>query len=368
MPHADPRRTLLALALIVGGLPGITGCGASAQQAAAPAADAAAPAAGTAVEVAVVARGPLQSLYGGTATLEAERAATLVAELPGEVLDVLVEEGDRVVAGQVLARLDGTRARLELARQRSLAARLEQDARRNGELLARSMVSREAADRVRYDHATQSAAVALAALDLARMEIRAPYAGVITRRHIRQGTWLDAREAAFEIADFDHLRARVDVPEQAAAGLAAGQPVQFSADALPGETHQASVARVAPVVDAQTGTVAAVVAVDNRAGRLRPGLFVRLSIEQAHVPDAVLMPRAALRGEGAEAAVYVVDADQRVALRRVAVGVRQGELVQVLSGVEPGTQVITLGPATLKPGDRVVVVNDPAPSAIVAGR
>jgi membrane fusion protein (multidrug efflux system) len=363
-------RGLLAVAILAT-LPLMTGCGASAQQSAATAAETAAvekpEAPATAVEVAVVAQGPVQALYGGTAALEAERAATLVAELPGEVVSVLVEEGDRVVAGQVLARLDGAKARLELARQRSVEERLAHDARRNQELLARSMVSREIADRVRYDHATQSAAVALAALDVDKMEIRAPYAGVITRRHVKEGAWLDVREPAFEIADFDALRARVDVPEHAAAALAAGQSVQFSADAMPGVLHAATVTRVAPVVDAKTGTVAAIIGVDNRAGKLRPGLFVRLSIEQARIADATLLPKAALLDDRNEPQVYVVGADSKAELRSVTLGVEQGQMVQVLTGIEPGTQVITLGQASLKPGDRVEPVNLAAPLAMVGG-
>ena len=85
-------------------------------------------------------------------------------------------------------------------------------------MLDRHLISRETADRTRYDRDTQTAAVGLARLTLDRSAIRAPYAGVITRRHIKAGQWLETQTAAFEMADFSTLKARIAELEKQFAG------------------------------------------------------------------------------------------------------------------------------------------------------
>jgi membrane fusion protein, multidrug efflux system len=310
---------------------------------------------GVPVEVAAVAVGPLAPSYVATTNLEAEREAQVRAEVAGEVVAVLVEEGDRVTAGQVLARIDNRHQAIELRQARSVLERLDHDTRRNERLVARRMISREAYDRTRYEQEVQRAAAGLAANTLGKTEIRAPYAGVVTRRWVKEGQWLKLQEPAFDLADFDDLRARVDVPERASGLIKPGQPVSFTADALSGATFTATVERIAPVVDRTSGTVGAIVRIDNRDGALRPGLFVRLAIEYQRVEDATLMPRIAVIANEASAHVFVVDGG-KARKRDVTLGVEHGETVQVLAGVAPGTTVVTLGQQSLEDGDAVTIV------------
>ena len=115
-------------------------------------------------------------LFAGTAALTAERAANLVSETGGEVLKIYVEEGDRVAAGQVLARIDGARAQLALAETASVAKRLDHEAERANRLLDQHMIATDAVDRARFERDAQRASVDLAALSLSKAEIRAPYA------------------------------------------------------------------------------------------------------------------------------------------------------------------------------------------------
>lgn len=352
-------RAALAAALALA-LAGLSGCGGDAQSrevAKAEEADR------VPVEVGSVVTGDLAPTYAATANLEAERDAKLVVEIAGEVVEILVEEGDHVAAGQVLARIDARWQSLELRQQQSLADRLSHDVSRNDRLLDKSMISREAYDQARYARDTQDAAVGLARLAVDKTAIRAPYAGVVTRRHIKQGQWLKLQDPAFEIADFSELKARIDVPERVAHLLAAGQPVVLGADALPGRELAGTVERVSPVVDRATGTVGAVIAVDNPDGVLRPGLFVRLAVNYEQIADATLMPKAAVVGSGSATHVWVVN-DTQVEQREVRLGVENGSQVQVIEGLAAGATVVTVGQSGLKDGDKVVVVTaasvDPA--------
>lgn len=347
----NPRHRPIALAgAILFAAAGLSACGGGAP-ATAVAQERPAPV-GTPVEVAAVERGALAPVYLATAALEAEREAVLLAEIPGEVVSIEVEEGDRVVAGQVLARVDGAKQALELRRVATEADRMRHDVARNQRLIERQMISREAFDRSRYEAQTQAAVVDLKRLELDKTAIRAPYAGVVTRRFVKQGQWLKRDEQVFAIADFDALRARIDLPERSAALIHAGAPVRFEADAMPGRAFAATVVRVAPVVDRASGTIAAVVGIDNRDGALRPGLFVRLGVNYQRIEDALLAPRAAVLESDGQRHVFVV-ADGKAQRRSVQLGLADGDRVQVLDGLAAGDQVVVVGQNALTDGTPV---------------
>lgn len=312
-------------------------------------------AAALAVETVQTRRGELVRHFSGTATLVAEREAQLVSELGGEVLQLLAEEGDRVAAGQVLARIDGERARLALAQSASIARRLDHEAERASQLLDKRMIAADVAERARYDRDAQRAAVDLAALSLSKREIRAPYAGVITRRHIKQGQWLAPNGLAFEIADFGDLVAELPVPEKELAGLVAGQPVTIHADAFPEGAFIGSVERIGAVVDAKSGTANVRIDVEEADTPLRPGQFVRIAIERERIADALLIPKAAVLMDAGQTEVFVVRED-RARRQPVRLAAEQEGWVQVLDGLAEGDAVIRLGQAALSDGDAVAVI------------
>ncbi|HVF35627.1 MAG TPA: efflux RND transporter periplasmic adaptor subunit, partial [Candidatus Saccharimonadia bacterium] len=257
------------------------------------------------VEVASVTTGALEPTYAATASLEAVREAVVRAEMPGEILKILVEEGDRVTAGQLLAQLDDARVRLELKQVATVADRLKHEAARSEKLLERQMISREAYDRARYERDTQNAAVAIVRHTLDQGAIRAPYAGIVTRRHVKEGQWLALQQPAFEIADFTELQARLDVPEKQAMMLESGQPVRFVADALGGREFTGRVERTSPVVDRASGTVGVTLALDNDDLALRPGMFVRVGVSFDQIAAATLVPKAAVIADAQRNRVFV---------------------------------------------------------------
>lgn len=338
-----------ALALSVNAL---SGCGGDASSAPLAKVEAAP---GVPVEVAPVTTGALAPAYSATTNLEAEREALVKAEVPGEVVAVMVEEGDHVAKGQVLARIDGARAAIELRQAKGVVDRLANDTRRNEKMIERHMISREAYDRTRFEHDVQKAAVGIAAMSLEKTEIRAPYAGVITRRWVKQGQWLKVQDTAFELADFSELKARVNVPERASGLIKPGQPVRFTADALGTREFTATIERVSPVVDRASGTVGATIVVQNPDETLRPGLFVRLAVNYEQIADAVLVPKSAVVSTDGTSHVYVVE-KAKAKKRSVTLGLENGSDVQIVSGVTPGMTVVTVGQQSLKDGDAVEVV------------
>jgi membrane fusion protein (multidrug efflux system) len=340
-------RRLLPLLIATPALIALAGCGASAQNGGM-ARKAEGPAAVT-VQTATAQTGAVAARHAATTTLEAEREARVVAEVGGIVLEILVEEGDRVRAGQVLARLDPDRARLEVQRAEATVARLENEYRRNQTLFERKLVSRELFERSRFDYETQRAALELERLRLRKTDISAPFDGVVTERLVKEGQLLETHRAAFVVADFSRLKAVLHVPERLSPRLREGQPARLSFDALGGLSVDAEVARVSPRVDRGSGTVPVTILVDNRDGRLRPGLFSRAEVLVDSVDFATLVPRRALLPQEGRMALFVVN-EGRAERRQVELGVSEGDFVQVLSGIEPGAEIVVLGHTSLTDG------------------
>jgi len=355
-------RTALLLGLSAALLAGLQGCGSSDAAVAKKDEEAASK---PAIQVQQVSQGELVRVLTSTANLDARQSATIVSETGGEVLSLLVEEGDQVHKGQVLARLDAERARLSLAQQAATERRLAHENERQQMLEARHMVSAEAVERTRFDHAAQTAQMDLARLSVSRAEIRAPFSGVITRRHIKPGQMLTTSTPAFDIADFSQLEARLSIPEAALIDVAVGQSAELSADAFPGRSFGARVDRVAAVVDAQSGTAPITLDIAEAGTPLRPGQLVRVTITLDRIQDALLMPRAALVSDAQGPAVFVVEKGI-VHRRAVKLGASQGDLVQVLEGLALGNEVAVLGHGQLSDADAVEVVKGLEPTKQIA--
>jgi membrane fusion protein (multidrug efflux system) len=317
------------------------------------------------VEIAATARGAIAAVYSGTTALEADQEAAVLAKVGGEVIELRVEEGDPVEAGQVLAVLDGDRLRLEMQRSLAELRRLEQDYKRNVELHEKGLVSAGAFETMKYELEALEAAHELATLELGYTQIRAPIDGVISQRFIKVGNTLSVNEPTFHLTDLDPLLAYLHVPEREYRQLEPGQQAIVEVDALAGRRFAARVARISPTVDPATGTFKVAVEVGDADEQLKPGMFSRVSIVYDTHGEALLIPRAALVDDDTSAAVFVVD-DGVARRTEVRTGYVDGGKVEVLEGLDHGDQVVVIGQNGLRDGARVDVVNGGQPSAMRA--
>ncbi|MBW8367361.1 MAG: efflux RND transporter periplasmic adaptor subunit [Arenimonas sp.] len=313
------------------------------------------------VEVARVGKGPISASYAGTASLEAPGEAQVVAKSTGVVLQILVEEGDQVKAGQVLARIDPDRPRLEMERARATMRKLENNYRRSRELLASKLVSAEASEQIRFDLESAKAGFDIAQLELSNTNIIAPIGGVIAQRMIKPGNLMALNAPAFRIVDVSRLEAVLNVPERELATLRAGMPLRMAVDAIPGKSFTGRVDRISPVVDSGSGTFRVVCAFEG-GGTLRPGMFGRIEIVYDQRKDALTMPRVALLDDEGEPAVFVVRGKKAVRTP-VVLGYINGELAEVREGLKEGDDVVTAGKVAIRDGSEVEVINAVVPAA-----
>lgn len=308
------------------------------------------------VEIALAANGLIEAAYRGTATLEAEAEATVAAKTAGVIEKILVEEGEPVRAGQVLARLDTERLRYELARATASREQAEQNFQRNESVFQRNIVSREAYDKTKYELETTRAAYDVAALNLREAEIKAPIDGVISQRYIKAGNAITVGAQAFRITRLDRLQAAIYVPERDIHKLAPQQRATVWVDAWPEQRFGAQLLRISPVVDAQSGTVKVTLQMDAGQRQLKPGMFARVEILYDRREQALLVPRDAVLAEDAAQSLFVVSGN-RAQRRSVHIGYSDAQHIEIMQGLKAGEQVVVTGQANLKDDAPVSVVN-----------
>jgi membrane fusion protein (multidrug efflux system) len=321
------------------------------------------------VEVATTQRADMAAVYAGTAPVESERKAFVMPKVQGEIRQVVADEGQRVKAGQLLARLDGDKLRLEVALSEATMRKLERDYNRNLELTQKGLVSATALDNLKYELDAAKATWELARLQLSYTEIRAPIDGTVTQRLdvVKVGNTVtpvggvieSGDSALFVVEDLDTLMLRVNVPERELAKLSVGQPAELSFDAVPDRTFRGEIALISPYVSADTATFAVRIRVTESGGLLRPGMFARVAIVYERKPDALQIPRTALLDSDGPPKVFVVR-NGKAAERAVKLGLSNGAWIEVTEGLKDGEQVVVVGQGAVKPGASVRVVNSSA--------
>ncbi len=307
------------------------------------------------VETSIPVRGDVYAVYTGTAPIEAFAEAEVIAKVDGEVRELLVEEGDEVSKGQILARLDGERLRLELNESEAKLRKLQRDYERNVDLQAKGLISDGDFEKIKYEMEAQEAAFNLASLELDYTQIRAPISGVIAERFVKRGNTISNGEALFKVTSLDPLVAYLHVPEREYRHIGAGQPVGIDIDALQGEPIVATVSRVSPVVDPETGTFKITVEIVDEQRRIKPGMFGRIGVIYDVHENALQVPRSAIIEDQGAASIFVVEGDHAVR-KTIDTGYSNRGMVEVTSGLQDGEQVVTVGQASLKQDSRVAVI------------
>jgi membrane fusion protein, multidrug efflux system len=308
------------------------------------------------VEASLARRGEISSSYHTTATLEARAEAEVISKATGIVQHILVEEGDKVEAGQLLAQLDNERQQYSLNKEKAELSRLGSELKRMEEMYQRKLISADVFEKLQWQYDALQATVNMAELALRETDIRAPISGVISRRYAKVGQLVNqhATQSLFHVVSNQQLEAVVHLPEQQLAQARVGQNavLQFA-----GMTpFSAELIRISPVVDASSGTVRAVLKVANTGQQLKPGMFAQVQLQFDVKTDALLLPKRALMTTDNTQTVFVISSDNKVSRKQVHSGYQSDSAVEILSGLEQGEQVVIAGQSALKDDALVNVV------------
>ena len=302
-----------------------------------------------------VAIGTVSSFLVATTTLSAERAVDVSAGASGPVATVLVEEGDSVVAGDLLASIESNDALLSLREAQTHYDNSKRSYDRTATLAARNVASSDDVEQQRYDLEIREFALLRAQQQLEDTQIRAPIDGVVALRSVQPGTNVSANTTLFSVVDLDPLLAIVHVPEVSRSQVRVGQAVTVSTEG--GIDASGVVQRISPVVDAGSGTVKVTVVLSGRL-ELLPGMFVTVRVPVLIHTNVMVIPKRAVLIERNQNVVYRVGESE--ALRSpVELGLSSGDVVEVLSGLSRGDRIVTVGQESLRDGMAVREAGEP---------
>ncbi len=296
--------------------------------------------------------------YETTGTLTTDAEASVPARAAGDIVELLVEEGDVVEKGDVLARLDGERTRLTMLQLKAEFERNAREFERLTNLHDRGLISTAQFESLAHDVKASKAAFELAQLNWEYTTIRATIDGVVSARNVKIGSSLAEGDIAFVVTDNSSLLAYLDIPQTELAKFAQGHTAELTVDSDPDLEFQASLLRISPTIDATPGTVRATPAVDNTDRQLAPGMFARFRIAYEIHTDALIVPASATVAEDDTTVVYVVE-DGAAVRRPVEIGIRAGDSVEILSGIDARDTIVLSGQARLRNGSRVLARTEP---------
>jgi membrane fusion protein (multidrug efflux system) len=309
------------------------------------------------VEVSSPVKADIFATYHTTTTITSDAEAVVLARVGGEVEEILVEEGDHVHAGQVLARLDGDRLRLRMQQAKARLDKVSKEYERFVRLQEKGLVSTSDIESLKYDMDALAAAYELKRLDYRYTFIRAPISGIVAARVVKVGQHVDVNEATFRITDRNRLVAILRIPQTELEKFSVGDLAKVQVDAMPELSFEARIARISPTIDMRNGTFRATAYMKNEDGLLAPGMFGRFDIAYEQHADALLVPVDALVNEDNQVVVYVVE-DGAAVRRVIQTGIKSGDDIEVLSGLSEHEQIVVTGQGSLRDGSRVVASID----------
>ena len=324
-----------------------------------------------AVTTVVAEASPWPATLSAIGSVAAVRGVTVSADLPGLVKSIRFDSGKRVAAGEVLVELDARQEQAQLA-----AAEADRDLKqlnlaRAQDLSQQGVISKAEFDRTAAEAKQTEAKVGEIRATIARKVIRAPFTGALGIRQVNLGQYLNGGDPIVPLQALDPLFVNFSVPQQAVAQLKLGDQVHVRAEGIAGLEAPGTITAFDSLIDEATRNVQVQASFDNRAGLLRPGMFVQVEVLVGAGNPLIAIPASAISYAPYGDSVFVVEQIQGkdpakkaylgVHQRFVKLGASRGDQISVLTGLKPGDQVVTSGVFKLRNEAAVEVNNQRQP-------
>lgn len=305
------------------------------------------------VELVTVQPELLRNLVDIPGQLASQSTAKVRPEIEGILDAIHFAEGDHVVKGALLFSLRDEQQRAELSQAQASLGLAQATYRRTASLKRQDVSSEAQLERAQAELAVAEARVEVSRVGLARMQVRAPFDGLMGALLVSPGDRV-TRETVLTQADaITRLQLLFYLPEQAVALVKPGIPVNIKVAPYPEDRFAGEVYFVSPTLEAAGRRILVKAWIPNPDRRLRPGLFAEIEAEIARRDDALLVPDSALVYDLEGTFVWKVDGESRAHRAPIEVGLRQEGKVEVAKGLAPGDVVVSAGIHKVKDGQRV---------------
>ncbi|HLN53210.1 MAG TPA: efflux RND transporter periplasmic adaptor subunit [Lentimicrobium sp.] len=303
----------------------------------------------------IVAQGGLTDRIVATGNVMANEEVQLSAEVAGRITAINFTEGTNVIKGTVLVTINDTELLAQLEKvhyNQKLAKEREQRAK---SLLQKEAISQEEYDRALTDLNTVNAEASLIQAQLEKSKIIAPFSGTIGLRQVSEGAFVTPGQRIATLTQVQPVKIEFSVPERFAQSVSKNSKVTFSMEGS-NNKFEAVIYAVEPFIDQETRTVSVRAFYPNRNLELRPGSFARVEFELNHMENALQIPAQAVIPELGGYRVFKYE-NGKAEQKKIGVGIRTSEMVQVTEGLENGDTIITSGLLQLRSGMPVNISN-----------
>jgi len=312
------------------------------------------------VEVAQVVEQVVSDKFEAVGTIEAIEEITVVSEINATVVDIPFTEGSHISKGELIAQLDDSQLAADVNRSEAL---YEQSLATYNRV--KNIVEQKAGSQQDLDDALASLKVAEANLKLAearleKTKIVAPFDGMIGARRVSVGSFLRTGDEITELANLNEIRINFSAPERFLSDLKRGSEVIVSSPVYPGHQVKGRIIAIEPIINSDTRTARIVARVQNPGQKFRPGMSANVSVVLSERANALTIPTEAVFANGNQSFVYIVNPDSTVAPTPVTLGLQLTKVVEVVSGLKQGMQIVTAGHQKLFPGAKVLPVKSQA--------
>ncbi|RJG06528.1 efflux RND transporter periplasmic adaptor subunit [Noviherbaspirillum cavernae] len=295
-----------------------------------------------AVDVAIVSAARLLDDINATGTIRSNEAVVIRPEVAGRITRLNFADGQSVRKGQVLVAFDSAVNQAEVQQAKAELDIARANFERNDDLAKQKFISIRARDESASNVQVLEAKLALAQAKLSKLEIKAPFAGVVGIRSVSVGDYVKDGADLVNLEDISSVKVDFRVPEKFVDIVRPGQDIEVVVDALPNKPFAAKVDAIDPQVDSSGRSALLRGRISNPEGRLKPGMFARVKLILGQRENALVVPEEAIVPQGGKATVWKV-VDGKAARVEVKIGMRRDAKVEITEGLRLGETVVTAG-------------------------
>lgn len=308
------------------------------------------------VEAAPAHRGKVALAVDAVGSLDAEESVVIRSEIAGRISAILFSEGQPIAEGEALVQIDPSEYVAQLKQIKAAVELNQLNFERAQRLHEEKMISPQGYDEIAAKLKESQANLSLSQARLDKTTIRAPFSGRLGLRQVSPGDYVQMGQAIVNLEDIDSIKVDFRIPEIYGGQVKPDQTVAVRVDAFPTQTFSGQIYAIDPRIDAATRTLLLRARIPNTSGRLRPGMFARVTLLLGERPDAVWVPEQALVPMGEAKFVFRI-VSGKAAMTHVTVGQRRGGEVEILEGLRAGNTVVTAGQGRLADGMPVMILN-----------
>lgn len=305
------------------------------------------------VKIAEVMKKPIDLNFSSNGNFISNRELNVSSEANGRITSIEVKEGSRVSAGQNLARIDAEYSSIDVQRNEDALEKLKTDQARLIASFETGGVTQSQLDEIDLAIKNTENQLKQAKRRVSDAYVKAPISGVINKKIVEVGAYVNVGTPLFEIVDVSKLKLKVNVDESQVSSIKEGDKVKIHSNVFPEENFTGTISFISVKAD-NTLNFPVEITVDNtNKNQLRAGMYGTAIFEFPEQAPSILVPRTSFIGSVNSNKVYMLTQDTTAQMRNVLAGKIIGDQVEIISGIEEGEIIITNGQINLKDGVKV---------------